>query len=166
MLIRDISREDLPGLLELNNAHAAEVNELTMEDLARALDHAAGARIVSDGLGFVIAFDESAPSQGPNHAWFLARQQPFLYVDRIVVAVSARRLGHARSLYRDLESRAGDRPLCCEVNIDPANAGSLAFHERLGFSPCGEATDPRNGKRVRYLWRPRPRNQSTDRRPE
>jgi len=43
--------------------------------------------------------------------------------------------------------------LACEVNLDPANPGSMAFHVKQGFRPAGEATDPRNGKRVRYLVR-------------
>jgi predicted GNAT superfamily acetyltransferase len=44
------------------------------------------------------------------------------------------------------------RPLTRD-DLVPANPGSLAFHERLGFAPCGEAIDPRNGKHVRYLLR-------------
>jgi predicted GNAT superfamily acetyltransferase len=39
------------------------------------------------------------------------------------------------------------------VNIDPPNPASLAFHAKLGFVGCGEAIDPRNAKRVRYLVR-------------
>jgi predicted GNAT superfamily acetyltransferase len=48
---------------------------------------------------------------------------------------------------------AAERPLCCEVIADPPNAVSLAFHAKLGFRACGEAVEPRNGKRVRYLER-------------
>jgi len=90
---------------------------------------------------------------GPNHAWFLARHRAFLYIDRVVVAAQARGRGWARRLYEDAAAIAGARPLCCEVNIVPPNEASLAFHERLGFVACGEAADPRNGKRVRYLER-------------
>jgi predicted GNAT superfamily acetyltransferase len=50
-------------------------------------------------------------------------------------------------------SVAAGRPLCCEVNIEPPNDASLAFHERLGFVGCGEGMDPRSGKRARYLVR-------------
>jgi uncharacterized protein len=152
-LIRPITNADLPALLALNNAHAVEVNALTLDALAALVEVATHARIVDDGLGFLIALSERTPAHGPNHAWFLARHAAFFYIDRVVIATAARGRGHARRLYEDLAAAAGERPLCCEVNLVPPNPGSLAFHERLGFVACGEADDPRNGKRVRYLVR-------------
>jgi predicted GNAT superfamily acetyltransferase len=152
-MIRALTRDDLPLVLTLNNAHAVEVNALTAAELDALFAVAELGLIVGDGLAFVIALSERTPAQGPNHAWFLARQPSFLYIDRVVVAPHARRGGHARRLYEHLAATAGTRPLCCEVNVVPPNPVSLAFHERLGFAPCGEADDPRNGKRVRYLMR-------------
>ncbi len=153
MTLRAIEVGDLPALLALNNEHAAEVNALTDRELGHLVAVAARARVAPGAVGFVIAFDEHAPVQGPNHAWFIERYAAFLYVDRVVVAASARGRGLARGLYEDLASIAAGRPLCCEVNIEPLNVASLAFHERVGFEGVGEATDPRNGKRVRYLVR-------------
>jgi predicted GNAT superfamily acetyltransferase len=72
----------------------------------------------------------------------------------VVVAPQARRQGVARALYDDLAGLARAERiglLACEVNLDPPNPRGLAFHEALGFLPAGEATDPRTGKRVRYL---------------
>lgn len=152
-MIRAIRRGDLPAILALNNAHAVEVNALTTEALEALVAIAAHAWIIDGDLGFLLAFSECAPAQGPNHAWFLARYPAFLYIDRVVVAPQARGQGHARQLYDELATAAGGRPLCCEVNIEPPNPGSMVFHERLGFVACGEAVDPRNGKRVRYLIR-------------
>lgn len=152
MRIRDIESKDLPVLLRLNNDHAAEVNELTSERLAELIDLAAQARIVDGGLAFLVALDHTTPVQGPNHGWFLEREPAFFYIDRVVVAPEARGRGLARQLYEDL-AVAGNRVLCAEVNIDPPNPQGLALHERLGFVPCGESVDPRNGKRVRYLRR-------------
>lgn len=108
---------------------------------------------------FLLALDQDAPAQGPNHAWFQARLRHFAYVDRVVVAAAAQGHGLGRLLYGDLIAAAAGRGLpvlACEVNLDPPNPASMAFHERLGFMPCGEASDPRNGKRVRYLSRPLP----------
>lgn len=151
--IRALVEADLPTVLALNNAHAAEVNALSATALAALVEVATRARIVDGDLGFLIGCSETTPPQGPNHAWFLAHRPHFLYIDRVVVAPSARGRGLARALYDDLATIAAGRPLCCEVNIDPPNAASLDFHARLGFVPCGEAADPRNGKRVRYLVR-------------
>jgi predicted GNAT superfamily acetyltransferase len=153
-MIRDITSGDLPLMLALNNAHAMEVNALTADLLAALVAVAAHARVVDGGHGFLLALNERTPVQGPNHAWFVARYPAFLYIDRIVIAAESRGLGHARRLYGDLAAIAAGRPLCCEVNLVPPNPASLAVHERLGFVPCGEADDPRNGKRVRYLVRP------------
>ncbi len=159
-MIRDIGPDDIPALVALNNAHAAEVNALASTAFAGLVRQAFAARIAlaEDGVacGFLISLSQATPSQGPNHAWFLDRHPAFAYVDRVVVAPAHRGSGVARGLYADLETaarRAGLPLIGCEVNLDPPNPGSLAFHERLGFTGCGEATDPRNGKRVRYLLR-------------
>jgi predicted GNAT superfamily acetyltransferase len=151
--IVDIKDEDLAGLLALNNEHAIEVNALTADELARFVALAARARVVEGGSAFLIAFDETTPPQGPNHAWFRERLPAFVYVDRVVVAAPAQGRGLGRLLYQDLIAFAGARPLCCEVNIVPPNPTSLAFHERLDFKPYGEAVDPRSDKRVRYFIR-------------
>lgn len=152
-MIRSLLAADLPAVLALNNAHAAEVNALSADALAALVAVAARAVVVDGGLGFLIALDERTPPHGPNHAFFLARHPAFVYIDRVVVAPEVRGRGYARQLYDDAAAVAGARPLCCEVNLVPPNPGSLAFHERLGFRACGEAEDPRNGKRVRYLVR-------------
>jgi uncharacterized protein len=154
--IRDMIATDFDAVLVLNNEHAAEVNALTGDGLARLAQVAARARIVEGTLGFLIALDETTPAHGPNHSWFIERHPELVYVDRVVVAAHARGRGLARRLYDDLAEFARGRPLCCEVNLVPPNPVSLAFHERLGFTPAGEALDPRNGKTVRYLIR-RPR---------
>jgi len=149
--------DEIPRLLALNNAEAEAVNALDAAGFA-ALAEAAFCALAAGAPAhaFLLALDETAPPRGPNHAWFLARFPRFAYVDRVVVAPEAQGRGAGRALYAALAARAraaGIGRLCCEVNLDPPNAGSLAFHARLGFAPLGEATDPRNGKRVRYLGR-------------
>ncbi len=68
----------------------------------------------------------------------------------------ARKHGLARTLYADAfaVARARDLPVvCCEVNIDPPNPASDAFHAALGFSETGRAYLPARNKTVRYLVR-------------
>jgi uncharacterized protein len=158
MTPRDIGAADLAALNALNDAHAAEVNALAPADFAALAGAAFAARIVDgpDGrpAGFCIALDHATPRQGPNHGWFQDRLPAFAYVDRVVVVAARRGQGIARMLYADLAARAraaGLKVLACEVNLDPPNPASMRFHESLGFAEAGTATDPRNGKRVRYL---------------
>ena len=155
---RDVAPADLPALNALNDAHAAAVNALAPADFAALAGVAFSARMIAgaDGapLAFLLALSHATPAQGPNHAWFLRRHPAFAYVDRVVVAEGAQGRGLGRRLYADLAGRAraaGLPVLACEVNLDPPNPGSMAFHVKQGFRPAGEATDPRNGKRVRYL---------------
>ena len=157
MEIRNITAADAVALLALNNAEAERVNTLTAGSLASLLASAFAARITADGQAFLIAFDHATPPQGPNHAWFTARESYFAYVDRVVVAPAARGQGLARALYEDLARIAQaefTNLLTCEVNLDPPNPESMAFHEKLGFTACGEAVDQRNGKRVQYMRKP------------
>jgi predicted GNAT superfamily acetyltransferase len=142
----------------LNDAHAAAVNALAPADFAALVASAFDARMIAapDGApaAFLVALSHATPPQGPNHGWFLARHPAFAYVDRVVVAQGWQGRGLGRLLYADLAQRAREAGLpllACEVNLDPPNPVSMAFHEKLGFAPAGEATDPRNGKRVRYL---------------
>jgi predicted GNAT superfamily acetyltransferase len=159
VLVRSLEALDMPAVLALNNAHAAELGAVDPEKLRRLVAFAALATAVGpsgDPDAFLLAFDERTPAQGPNHAWFLGRHARFLYVDRVCVRERARRRGLARALYDDVIAAAARRgaPLvCCEVNVDPPNPGSDAFHEALGFVEVGRAFLPDRGKTVRYLER-------------
>ena len=94
--------------------------------------------------GFVIAFGPGSDYASENYRFFEDRaaenRRPHLYVDRIVVAspFRGRRLG--RALYSRVFAIAraeGRVEVTCEVNLDPPNPGSLAFHGRLGFAEVG-----------------------------
>ena len=90
----------------------------------------------------------------PNFIWFRARYPRFVYVDRIVVAPSARGRGCARRLYDDLfehTARAGHDRVVCEVNKTPPNPASDAFHAALGFVEVGSASVHGGSRTVRYL---------------
>lgn len=145
--------EEYPALLALNNAHATELSWQDPAAFAALLDDAWHVRTVGGADALLVAFDQDAAYDNANFAWFAARYRRFVYVDRIVVAGRARGLGHAVRLYRDLVERAraaGHALLACEINREPPNPGSRAFHERLGFAPVGDARLA-GGKHVDYF---------------
>src|SRR5436190_22006991 len=114
-------------LLALNNAHARELSWLEPARLEYLVREALLARRIGSLDAFLLAFDQDARYDSPNFLWFRSRYPRFVYVDRIVVASSARGRGHARALYDDLFARAvaaGHARVVCEVNMQPPNPGS------------------------------------------
>jgi predicted GNAT superfamily acetyltransferase len=142
-----------PAVLALNNEHAAELSWLEPQRLAELLGEAFYARRIGALEAFIMTFDQDARYDSPNFLWFRERYPRFVYVDRVVVATEARGRGHARRLYEDLfdhARRAGHSIVTCEVNADPPNPVSDAFHAALGFGEVGAATIHGGQKTVRY----------------
>jgi predicted GNAT superfamily acetyltransferase len=155
-LIADISRNGglSPALLALNNAFAEELSFLTPEKAADLTGKAFMAACVGEADALLIAFDQDAAYDNGNFRWFKARFPRFVYIDRVVVAPAARGRGLARALYQALFDRAaGYERVVCEVNQDPPNPASDAFHASLGFEPVGSAVLPGAGKTVGYFCR-------------
>jgi hypothetical protein len=68
--------------------------------------------------------------------------------------IGARGRGSARRLYRDLfqhAAEAGHERVVCEVNSNPPNPASDAFHAALGFVEVGTASVYDGSRTVRYL---------------
>jgi predicted GNAT superfamily acetyltransferase len=144
------------ALLELNNAHARELSWLEPERLEHLVAQAFLARRIGDLEAFLLTFDQDADYDSPDFLWFHARYPRFVYVDRIVVASSARGRGCARRLYQELFEHAGNaghERVVCEVNMSPPNPVSDAFHAALGFVEVGTASVYRDSRTVRYLLR-------------
>ena len=141
---------DVPRLVELNDAASPAV-PITSEKEMAALLGAAGftlaARDDDTLFGFVIGMHPGAEYASENYRFFDARSADFLYVDRIVIDGARRGAGIGRALYEavfDLARTGGLREVTCEVNLDPPNPESLAFHARLGFARVGEQ-ETKNG---------------------
>src|SRR5579859_1525544 len=120
------------ALLALNNAHARELSWLEPARLAHLVGQGFFARRIGHLDAFLLAFDQDADYDSPNFRWFRERYQRFVYVDRIAVASSARGRGLARQLYRELFAEAARARHCsvvCEVNSQPPNPASDAFHD-------------------------------------
>ncbi|CCD91301.1 putative Acetyltransferase, GNAT family [Bradyrhizobium sp. ORS 375] len=143
--------------LALNNAHASELSWLTPESFTRLIGQAWRAQRIGAADALLIVLDETADYGSPNYRWFCARYDRFLYVDRIVVAPHARGRGLARLLYENLirdAGAAGHEHIVCEVNLDPPNPQSDAFHAALGFEPLATESIHGGAKTVRYLAKP------------
>ncbi len=153
--ISKLHLSSLQGVLALNNEHAKETSFLDEESLAGLIKMAFYAEGVDRGAtAFLIALDQGADYINPNFSWFLARYKSFVYIDRIIVAGSARGRGLARMLYEDLFSRAkaaGHERVVCEVNLEPPNPASDAFHATMGFVEVGQASIHNGTKTVRYF---------------
>lgn len=148
--------DHLDAILELNNRHAAELSLLTAQSLAALLGTAFHARRIGQADAFLIGLDETAEYGSSNFLWFRARYPRFAYVDRVVVAEHARNRGLARRLYAGFFAAAraaGHAIACCEVNQEPPNPASDAFHAALGFEPVGTAALYGGERTVRYLVR-------------
>jgi uncharacterized protein len=150
---------DEPAVLLLNNEHAAELSLLDAVRLSQLLSQSFYARRIGSLDAFMIAFDERAAYDSPNFLWFRARYPRFAYVDRIAVAKTARGRGLARKLYEDMFRAAALEShilAVCEVNADPPNPASDAFHAALGFNEVGLACVYGGSRTVRYYARPLP----------
>ncbi|WP_166804458.1 GNAT family N-acetyltransferase [Cryobacterium algoritolerans] len=145
--IRPLLPHDSAQVLLLNNDAVPAVNALDEASLAALLAECAVAVVVTTDaepaqvLGFAIVFAADADYASENYRWFAERSREFLYVDRIVVAEEARGQGLGEVLYGTIFASAETTAavvVFCEVNIEPPNPGSLAFHSRLGFAQIGQ----------------------------
>jgi predicted GNAT superfamily acetyltransferase len=153
--IDDRSLLDKVAVLSLNNSHANETSTLDETSLAELLGMTFYARGIDSGAtAFLIALDQNAPYRNPNFSWFKQSRESFVYIDRIIVAASARGQGIARILYDDLfvvAQQAGQDRVVCEVNMEPPNPASEAFHLAMGFKEVGQAAIHGGTKTVRYF---------------
>jgi uncharacterized protein len=104
-----------------------------------------------DGVaGYLIAFTPDAEYQGACFRWFQENRPGSLYIDQVAIGASARRTGAGSALYDAAERAALERGLdllTCEVNLDPPNPESMAFHAARGFQQVGTLAVP-DGRRV------------------
>jgi uncharacterized protein len=131
----------LDEILALNTAHESETSPLNRAELCEMLGNAFHSACEGAGRdGFLIAFDQDGSYDSVNFLWFKARFERFVYVDRIIIAPHARGRGLARTCYEGLFDRARaarHSRVVCEINLEPPNPGSIAFHAALGFTEIG-----------------------------
>lgn len=142
-VIRSLHPDDLAVLADLNDAAVPAVNALGPQGLAAHAPRCELALVADDGagpVGLLLALAPGADYASENYRWFSAHRPGTMYVDRVVVAPAAHGRGIGRALYAATAQRAvelGLDEVTCEVNLDPPNPSSLAFHRRLGFEQVG-----------------------------
>jgi predicted GNAT superfamily acetyltransferase len=144
--VRALRHEDLDRVLEINRANTPEVGSLGSARLAFIYDESAirlGVTVDERLIGFALVLAPGSSYDSVNYQWFKTDYSESWYLDRVAISAAHRRQGLGARLYGHIvEALAATRvrSLGLEVNIDPPNPGSLAFHERLGFEVVGQQT--------------------------
>jgi predicted GNAT superfamily acetyltransferase len=140
-VVRELTRADWPAVLALNEASVRELSPLDEARLGYILALAHRSLVVEqDGelAAFAIAIGPGTAYDSANYRWFAERYERFLYLDRIAVDAAQRRRRLGARLYDAMEDAA--RPfaqMVCDVNVQPRNDASLAFHAARGYEDVG-----------------------------
>ncbi len=141
MRLHPISTADHAAVLELNQRNVELLSPLDGVRLAELVSVADSASVIDlDGAfaGFVVTFGSGSTYDGENFGWFTQRYPDFCYLDRVVIHEDFRRRGLGSQVYGELESTCGRAVFALEVNLDPPNTASLAFHRARGFVEVGQ----------------------------
>jgi predicted GNAT superfamily acetyltransferase len=141
MGLREATHADWPALLAMNAASVRELSPLDEQRLRYILALAHRSPVVEragEVVAFAVAIGPGADYDSRNYGWFGERYERFLYLDRIVVSASLRRQGIGAQLYDAMEQAAAPfERMVCDVNIEPPNEASLAFHAFRGYVQVG-----------------------------
>lgn len=158
--VRDAGAGDEDFILALNAACVPAVAEMSAQDYRDIAGWAHRVLIAEAGgkpAGFVVLIRPGSAYPSDNYGWFEEQFDNHLYIDRIAVSQSAWGHGVGRALYEEamrIAAATGEKRLTAEVNEDPPNPESMAFHAKLGFRHLLSRTSPRLGKVVAMLERP------------
>jgi predicted GNAT superfamily acetyltransferase len=162
VVIRSIEPTDLDRILQMNQANVPEVGSVDSDRMAYIVAESPIALVADVGdqvVGFCLVLADDSAYDSVNYRWFTQRYDKFMYLDRVAVDSSARGRGVGSALYVEVGRRMaaidGADNLALEVNVDPPNETSLAFHASLGFTEVGQQDTP-YGIRVSMQMRPTP----------
>ncbi len=167
-MIRDLTNDDLDRVLEINQANVPAVGPAAHAHLGHLVAHAAIALVAETGdgtdqmgraeiAGFCIVFAAGADYDSINYLWFMEHHPTAMYLDRVAFDERFHGRGLGTEMYADVDRRIrAHHPdatgLTLEVNVDPPNEPSLAFHAKLGFVEVGRQVS--KGIEVSLMHRP------------
>lgn len=142
VLLRDIADHDVPLVLDLNERNVellAPLDAARLDQLSTWAHRAQVIEVAGERAGFVITVPAGTDYDSPNYRWFSALYgSSFHYLDRIVFEDRFRRRGLGSAVYDMIEADASTAGrLALEVNAEPPNPASLAFHAARGFAEVG-----------------------------
>lgn len=136
---RLLTPADAADLQPVNNAAYPAVPTVTVDELTSLIERSAWGLIAeadSGIAGFVLCFSPGADYDSENYRYFETHFDNHLYIDRIVVSEAFRGQGVGGALYERVFTEAATRgaaQVTCEVNLEPPNPVSIAFHHKMGF---------------------------------
>jgi predicted GNAT superfamily acetyltransferase len=144
--IREIVDDDVAAIHAINAANVPEVGPAAVDHLEFLIAEAAIALAVAvDGrpVGFCLVLPPGSPYDSVNYRWFMDRYDDAMYLDRVALDADHQGRGLGTALYSHveraiIESHPWARRLTLEVNVEPRNDPSLAFHARHGFAEVGQ----------------------------
>jgi len=144
--LRPVGGPDEDGVLRLNLLEEAQLAPMDRARLHRLRGWADRFDVVEvDGGfgGFVVTFAPGSAYDSANYRWFSEHLgTAFYYLDRIVLEERCRRRGVAGRVYDELEPVAAAYGcLALEVNLQPPNPASVAFHTARGYREVGRLGD-------------------------
>jgi len=132
--------DDFAAIFEINQEAVPEVFALDAREFSRLLElceYARVAEIDDEIAGYLFVLGKGLEYDGEEYHWFCQNlSEEFLYIDQVAIAGRWRGTGCGTKLYADLEQyalRNRKNALACEINYQPFNAGSMAFHRKAGF---------------------------------
>jgi predicted GNAT superfamily acetyltransferase len=152
--------DDLDRVGEINTANVPEVGPADRAHLAHLFTESSISLVEEiNGLivGFCIVFAPGAAYESVNYRWFMEHRPASMYLDRVAFDAAFVGRGLGSSMYTEVDRLIrADAPaatgLSLEVNVDPPNEPSLAFHHKLGFVEVGRQMS--KGIEVSLMERP------------